>query len=110
MEMTYGGALVMPNSYAMMDEEEMMYLEGGGTFRIIASASTVRTIIRGGLALVCGLIGSASAFTAAVSAVLGVLVFDFIIDVCDVKFFSINKSWTAGWLPDYTCNLDKYVD
>ena len=30
MEMTYGGALVLPSSYAMMDEEEMMYLEGGG--------------------------------------------------------------------------------
>lgn len=29
MEMTYGGALVMPSSYAMMDEEEMMYLDGG---------------------------------------------------------------------------------
>ena len=29
MEMTYGGALVMPSSYAMMDEEEMTYLEGG---------------------------------------------------------------------------------
>ncbi|MBQ3558879.1 MAG: hypothetical protein IJA07_05130 [Agathobacter sp.] len=29
MEMTYGGALVMPSSYAVMDEEEMMYLEGG---------------------------------------------------------------------------------
>ena len=27
--MTYGGALVMPSSYAMMNEEEMMYLEGG---------------------------------------------------------------------------------
>lgn len=30
MEMCYSGALVMPSSYAMMDEEEMMYLEGGG--------------------------------------------------------------------------------
>ena len=29
MEMTYRGALVMPSSYAMMDEEEMTYLEGG---------------------------------------------------------------------------------
>lgn len=29
MEMTYDGALVMPSSYAVMDEEEMMYLEGG---------------------------------------------------------------------------------
>ena len=29
MEMTYDGALVMPSSFAMMDEEEMMYVEGG---------------------------------------------------------------------------------
>lgn len=30
MEMCYDGALVMPSSYAMLDEEEMMYVEGGG--------------------------------------------------------------------------------
>lgn len=29
MEMCYSGALVMPSSYAVMDEEEMMYVEGG---------------------------------------------------------------------------------
>ena len=29
MEMCYDGTLVMPSSYAVMDEEEMMYLEGG---------------------------------------------------------------------------------
>ena len=29
MEMTYDGTLVMPSSYAVMDEDEMMYLEGG---------------------------------------------------------------------------------
>ena len=29
MEMCYNGALVMPSYYASMDEEEMMYLEGG---------------------------------------------------------------------------------
>ena len=28
MEMCYDGALVMPSSYAVMDEEEMMYVEG----------------------------------------------------------------------------------
>ncbi len=27
MEMCYNGALVMPSSYAMMDEEEMMYVK-----------------------------------------------------------------------------------
>lgn len=29
MEMSYGGTLVMPASYALMDEEEMCYTEGG---------------------------------------------------------------------------------
>ena len=28
--MTYNGALVMPSSYAVMNEEEMTYVEGGG--------------------------------------------------------------------------------
>ena len=31
MEMTYDGALAMPSSYAVMDEEEMTYVEGGFT-------------------------------------------------------------------------------
>lgn len=29
MEMCYSGALVMPSSYAIIDEEEMLYVEGG---------------------------------------------------------------------------------
>ncbi len=29
MEMCYDGALVMPSSYALMDEDEMCYVEGG---------------------------------------------------------------------------------
>ncbi|MGN0351591.1 MAG: hypothetical protein ACI4ES_08055 [Roseburia sp.] len=29
MDMCYEGALVMPSSYAVMDEEEMTYVEGG---------------------------------------------------------------------------------
>lgn len=29
MEMCYDGALVMPSSFALMNEEEMMYVEGG---------------------------------------------------------------------------------
>ena len=29
MEMCYDATLVMPSSYAVMDEEEMMYVEGG---------------------------------------------------------------------------------
>lgn len=29
MEMTYDGVLTMPSSYAVMDEQEMTYVEGG---------------------------------------------------------------------------------
>ena len=29
MELCYDGALVLPSSYVVMDEEEMTYLEGG---------------------------------------------------------------------------------
>ncbi len=32
MEMCYDGALVMPSSYAVMDEDEMMHVEGGYWF------------------------------------------------------------------------------
>ena len=31
MEMCYDGALVMPSGYAVMDEEEMTYVEGGAS-------------------------------------------------------------------------------
>lgn len=30
MEMTYSGAMVMPANFAVVDEEEMTYLDGGG--------------------------------------------------------------------------------
>ncbi len=29
MDMSYDGTLVLPSSYAVMDEEEMSYVEGG---------------------------------------------------------------------------------
>lgn len=32
MELCYDGALVLPSSYAVMDEEEMCYTEGGGIY------------------------------------------------------------------------------
>ena len=32
MEMCYDGALVMPSSYAIMDNDEMTYVEGGQHF------------------------------------------------------------------------------
>lgn len=40
MEMCYAGALVMPSSYAMMDDEEMMYVEGGAKKLITTISAT----------------------------------------------------------------------
>ena len=39
MEMTYDGALVMPKNFAVVDEEEMTYVEGG--FRIPRVAAAI---------------------------------------------------------------------
>ena len=38
MEMCYDGALVMPSNYAVMDEEEMMYIEAGKKITITLAA------------------------------------------------------------------------
>lgn len=37
MEMIYDGMLALPSSYAVMDEEEMTYVEGGGIPRSVAA-------------------------------------------------------------------------
>ena len=42
MEMCYDGTLVMPSSYAIMNEEEMTYLEGGATVSYRGTASDIR--------------------------------------------------------------------
>lgn len=42
MQMCYDGALVMPSSYAVMDEEEMTYVEGGGTKKYYNKAGTLK--------------------------------------------------------------------
>lgn len=63
MEMCYDGALVMPQNYALLNEEEMTYVEGGGTFSVeIGDNSFVMTA----LASISGTLT-----TAKVTAVLG---------------------------------------
>lgn len=41
MEMRYDGTLVMPSNYAVIEEEEMTYVDGGGSFQKVAY-STVK--------------------------------------------------------------------
>ena len=112
MTMCYNGALVMPSSYAVMNEEEMMYVEGGGTVRVIASASTVRTLARGSVALISAFISQAFGgpiLAQLISGALATLIFDYIMDVCNVKYPSIDKKWTKSIFPDVTFNINKYV-
>lgn len=60
MEMCYDGALVMPSSYAVMDAEEMTYVEGGVTY----TASKCRDLV-GKMGLASGQILITIAATAA---------------------------------------------
>lgn len=52
MEMCYDGTLVMPSSYAMMNEDEMSYVEGGGlTWEQVKSVAL-------GIIAVCGAVNT----------------------------------------------------
>lgn len=71
MEMTYDGALVMPSSYAVMQEDEMMYLEGSFSGSMLAKnlkgaytrfKAAKRALLAGGLTL--GAISKTAAMTA----------------------------------------------
>ncbi len=46
MEMCYDGALVMPSSYAIMDEEEMTYVEGGGIATLKSNLRGISTLVK----------------------------------------------------------------
>ncbi len=70
MDMCYDGALIMPSNYAVMDEEEMIYVEGGVSvkktsmgYKVVLSAQDC-----GDLA---ALAAGGSATMATVSGVLG---------------------------------------
>ena len=52
MDMCYDGALVLPSSYAVMDEEEMCYTEGGCVVTIN------RKTIRSAFAMVFGVVST----------------------------------------------------
>lgn len=60
MEMSYDGALVMPGSYAVMDEEEMTYVEGGAwnSVKNIGRALDVKIWIGGVVTGCIGIVGS----------------------------------------------------
>lgn len=56
MEMCYDGALVMPSSYAVMSEDEMTYVDGGGSVNtdVLAWVIDVSCGLAGIYASACG--------------------------------------------------------
>ena len=56
MDMCYDGALVMPSSYVVMDEEEMTYVEGGigKYFRANTCATIATYVYLGGFGITAG--------------------------------------------------------
>lgn len=110
MEMCYDGALVMPSSYALMSEDEMTYVEGGGIFRLKASKSTARAMCRSGVGLICLILGDlfGSRVGGLLSATLGVMIYDHIISICKVKYKAFNIPINMKVLPNYTLNFDNY--
>lgn len=119
MEMTYGGALVMPSSYAMMDEDEMEYLNGGGVHVMAAkigiyalfaavgigtgliAAQTLRA--QGGKYLAkksIDQLGVKLGLKMTIGAVVVSQLVDFIVNVCD----------PIGWLLGKLDKLDGSVD
>ena len=56
MEVSYCGELVMPSSYRLLDEEEMTYLEGGGSVNtdVVAWVIDVGCALGGIYASACG--------------------------------------------------------
>ena len=55
MEMCYDGTLVMPKNYAVVNEEEMTYVEGGWSATVYGSLSQIRNRIN--TALVACVVG-----------------------------------------------------
>ncbi|MDE6904630.1 MAG: hypothetical protein K2P76_06815 [Lachnospiraceae bacterium] len=103
MEMCYDGALVMPSSYAVMSEDEMTYVEGGGTFRIKMNKAAVKHICQAAGALTLASVTVAMGVTgigALVSNAVCNLVYNYLLDTMCKGIKGIDKSWTAPWIPN----------
>lgn len=71
MEMTYDGTLVMPSSYAVMDEDEMMYCDGGiyfsnsqvrrGVFAFISAYTINPILVAGAVSKFAGVVARVAA-------------------------------------------------
>ena len=105
MVMTYDGALVMPSSYAVMEQEEMTYVEGGGTFTLKMNKAAVKYIAQTAGALCLASVTAAMGVTgigAVITNALGNLIYNYLLDVMCTNITDVNKSWTGALVPNGT--------
>ena len=69
MELCYNGNLVMPANFAAVSEDEMQYIEGGGTVKVVITAATQKNLIQ--LGLVSGTTWLGKAIGSAIGGVAG---------------------------------------
>lgn len=129
--MTYDGALVMPSNYVAMDEEEMMYTNGGGTFKVkvgsnsfvmgalaaIGGTLTTAKVVKvlGGIgitiatAIELGTAGLGTLFAGAfilawgsITAALAGYAVNYGINACKGKTFTVASGW---WCPNFTFSI-----
>ena len=55
--MTYDRCLELPANYNAIDEDEMQYIEGGGTLTIVITANTQRNLIKQATSSILSLAG-----------------------------------------------------
>ena len=76
MTMTYDGALVMPSSYAVMDEEEMCYTVGCGwsTYKGVEALATITAICGAGYVAYGLSVAAATVLVASASTGVGLII------------------------------------
>lgn len=131
MEMTYDGALVMPSSFVAMNDEEMVYVNGGGTLTLgvtiknnsfiigllsavggtltVAKATAVLSAATGAIitAIELGTAGAATLYAGAMILALGSIIpamasFAVTYGINSLKGKTFKKSVTCKWLPSKT--------
>lgn len=97
MEMCYDGVLVMPSNYVAMDEEEMTYVEGGGTTTYKMTAYQAMKYCEGMVKYYTGVQGISLLSTCLTLGAGGVL-------------SGINGIALSSWLGAYNDACDIYCD
>lgn len=120
MEMTYTGAMVMPNTYVVIDNDEMQYLDGGGipnwSVRVAVSAVFFAVGIGSGISAYRTLKGASGKYLAkravpklakkigiSIGSTFASAICSFLNDVFDPVGWVINKldkmdGWSDGWI------------